>query len=63
MPQEYFSYGDIKLGYGSYDLPPVMIGTMFYQSQTLVDRKNEEIFDEEKAAKRINTQIALAKQY
>jgi len=63
MPQEYFSYGDIKLGYGGYDLPPIMIGTMFYQNQTLVDRKNEEIFDEEKAVKRINTQKALAKQY
>ncbi len=64
MSQEYFSYGnDIKLGYGGYDLPPIMIGTMFYQSQTLVDRKNEEIFDEEKAIKRINTQKALAKQF
>jgi len=63
MPQEYFSYGDIKLGYGGYDLPPVMIGTMFYQNQTLVDRKNEEIFDEEKAIKRIDTQKALAKQF
>jgi tetrahydromethanopterin S-methyltransferase subunit H len=63
MPQEYFSYGDIKLGYGGYDLPPIMIGTMFYQSQTLVDRKNEENFDEEKAVKRINAQKDLAKKY
>ncbi len=63
MPQEYFSYGDIKLGYGGYDLPPIMIGTMFYQGQTLVDRKNEENFDEEKAVKRISTQKALAKKY
>jgi len=63
MPQEYFSYGDIKLGYGGYDLPPVMIGTMFYQSQTLVDRKNEENFNEEKAVKRISTQKDLAKKY
>ena len=61
MSQEYFSYGnDIKLGYGGYDLPPIMIGTMFYQSQTLVDRKNEEIFDEEKAIKRINTQKSFS---
>ena len=63
MPQEFFSYGDIKLGYGSYDLPPIMIGTMFYQNQTIVDRKNEETFDEEKAVKRIDTQKALANKF
>jgi len=63
MPQEYFSYGDIKLGYGGYDLPPVMIGTMFYQGQTLVDRRDERQFDANKAKKRIDAQKALAKQY
>jgi len=63
MPQEYFSYGDVKLGYGGYELPPVMIGTMFYQGQTLVDRSDELQFDVSKAKKRIDTQKALAKQY
>jgi tetrahydromethanopterin S-methyltransferase subunit H len=63
MPQEYFSYGDIKLGYGCYDLPPVLIGTMFYQGQTLVDRRDERQFDANKAKKRIDAQKSLAKQY
>jgi len=63
MPQEYFSYGDIKLGYGGYDLPPVLIGTMFYQGQTLVDRRDERQFDANKAKKRIDAQKSLAKQY
>jgi len=63
MNEDYYLYGDIKLGYGNFTLPPILIGTMFYQGQTLVDRKNEENFDEEKAVKRISTQKALAKKY
>jgi tetrahydromethanopterin S-methyltransferase subunit H len=58
-----YIYGDIKVGRGNFDLPPVLIGTIFYQGQTIIDRKNPEIFDVEKAKKRINTQKALAKQY
>jgi len=63
MNDDYYLYGDVKLGYGNFTLPPILIGTMFYQGQTLVDRKNEENFDEEKAVKRISTQKALAKKY
>jgi len=63
MNEDYYLYGNVKLGCGSFTLPPILIGTMFYQGQTLVDRKNEENFDEEKAVKRINTQKALAKKY
>ncbi|MHA1350386.1 MAG: hypothetical protein ACTSPZ_06050, partial [Promethearchaeota archaeon] len=63
MNEDYYLYGDIKLGYGNFTLPPILIGTMFYQGQTLVDRKNEENFDEEKAVKRISTQKALAKKF
>ena len=59
----FYNYGDIKLGRGSFDSPPVLIGTIFYQDQTLVNRKNPETFDERKALKRINTQIALSSQY
>ena len=58
-----YIYGDIKVGRGNFDLPPVLIGTIFYQGQTIIDRKNPEIFDVEKAKKRISTQKALAKQY
>jgi tetrahydromethanopterin S-methyltransferase subunit H len=59
----YFMYGDIKVGKGNFELPPVLIGTMFYQGQTLVDRKNSEIFDKQKAKKRIDTQKKLSEQY
>ncbi len=60
---KYYSYGDIKLGRGNFDLPPLLIGTMFYQGQTLVDRKDPEIFDIQKAKKRIDNQISLSKKY
>ncbi len=63
MSEDYYSYGNIKLGYGNFDLPPILIGTMFYQGQTLVDRKNELQFNESKARKRIDAQKSLASQY
>ena len=64
MPENnYFIYGDKKLGKGNFDLPPVLIGTMFYQGQIFVDRKNSEIFDKQKAKKRIDTQKKLSEQY
>ncbi len=58
-----YVYGNIKLGRGNFELRPIMIGTLFYQGQTLIDRKNEEIFNEEKAKKRILTHKSLAKKY
>ncbi|MFX1556919.1 MAG: hypothetical protein ACFFC9_06675 [Promethearchaeota archaeon] len=58
-----YLYRNIKLGRGDFNLPPVMIGTLFYQGQTFIDRKNEEIFNEEKAKKRILTQKSLAEKY
>ncbi len=60
---EYYIYGDIKLGRGNFDLQPLLIGTMFYQNQTIVDRKNPEIFDVQKAIKRIKNQMTLSKKY
>jgi len=59
----YFSYGNVKLGKGSFDIPPVLIGTIFYQNETIVDRKTPEIFNAQKAIKRINTQISLSEKY
>lgn len=59
----FWEYGDVKLGRGSFKLPPILIGTMFYQGQSLLDRANDEIFNEEKAKKKINNQIELAKKY
>lgn len=59
----FYNYGIIKIGRGSFDSPPVLIGTIFYQGQPLVNRKTSEKFDEEKALKRINTHLSLSNQY
>ncbi len=56
-------YGTIKLGRGTFELPPVLIGTIFYQGESIVDRKKSEIFSEIKAKKRIDAQISLSKKY
>ena len=63
MDADYFLYGDAKLGAGNFMFPPILIGTMFYQGQTLVNRKDECQFDVKKAEKRINAQKSLAQQY
>jgi len=60
---KFYSYGDVKVGRGDFDLPPVLIGTLFYQGQPIVNRKKSEIFNETKALKRINMQLSLSKQY
>lgn len=60
---KFYSYGNLKLGRGSFELPPVLIGTIFYQNETIVDRKNSEIFNTQKAKKRIDTQISLSEKY
>jgi len=59
----YYQYNNVQLEYGSFKLPPVLIGTIFYMGQPLVDRSNPENFNEIKAKKRIDTQKSLAKQY
>ncbi len=51
------------MGRGNFDLPPILIGTLFYQGEQFVDRKEPEKFDELKAKKRIETQKALAEKY
>jgi len=60
---EYYSYGNIKLGIGKFELPPVLIGTIFYQNETIVNRKNPEIFNMQKAIKRIETHQSLSEKY
>ena len=60
---KYYNYGNLKLGRGNFDLPPILIGTVFYQSETIIDRKNPEIFDIQKAKKRINKQLLLSERY
>lgn len=64
MPENsFYSYRSIKLGLGHFDLPPVLIGTMFYQGQSIVDRNNSQNFNKEKAKKRINSHNELAEKY
>ncbi|NVM45724.1 MAG: hypothetical protein HWN79_12490 [Candidatus Lokiarchaeota archaeon] len=63
MNNDYFLYGNVKLGVGNFTIPPVLIGTMFYQGQTLVDRKDARQFDLKRAKKRIDAQKSLAHQY
>jgi len=58
-----YIYKDVKLGFGNFNLPPVLIGTMFYQGQSIVERKNSQHFDKEKAKKRIQNQKDLSYQY
>ena len=60
---KFYSYGSIKLGRGDFNLPPVLIGTIFYQNETIIDRKNPEIFDFQKAKKRIDLQRSLSAKY
>ncbi|MHA1670045.1 MAG: hypothetical protein ACTSV5_05630 [Promethearchaeota archaeon] len=60
---DFYEYGNIKMGFGNFNLPPVLIGTMFYQGQTIVERGDSSKFNIEKAKKRILKQKALAKQY
>ncbi|MFX1353641.1 MAG: hypothetical protein ACFE8V_04020 [Promethearchaeota archaeon] len=59
----YYNYKNFKLGFGNFNLPPVLIGTMFYQGQSIVERKNSQNFNKEKAKKRIQNQQDLSNQY
>jgi len=58
-----YLYGDVKLGRGSFELPPVLIGTLFYRDETIVERNNPENFNRDKAKKRIDMQKELGKKY
>lgn len=60
---EPYIYGKIKVGRGNFDLPPLLIGTIFYQGQSFVDRNDDTNFDAEKAKKRIDSQKTLSKKY
>ncbi|TFG22755.1 MAG: hypothetical protein EU532_14090 [Promethearchaeota archaeon] len=64
MPSiDYFDYNDIKVGFGTFKYPPVLIGTMFYQGQRLIEYNDPAKFNKEKALKRINKQFQLSNQY
>lgn len=59
----FYTYGDEKLGYGKFELPPLLIGTIFYQGETILTREDETEFNEEKAKSRIEKHKSLAKKY
>jgi tetrahydromethanopterin S-methyltransferase subunit H len=59
----HYQYHSIKVGCGNFDIPPVLIGTMFYDGQTLIERNNPENFNREKAKKRIDTHNSLVRKY
>lgn len=61
--KDYFEYQDIKVGFGNFNHPPVLIGTMFYQGQRLIDHNDPTKFNEEKALKRISKHFQLSGQY
>ena len=63
MFESNFTYGDLKLGRGNFNLPPILIGTIFYQGETIVDSDHTDIFNERKAKKRIENHKKLALQY
>ncbi len=60
---EYYTYEKIKIGRGHFNTPPTLIGTIFYQNETILDRKNPEIFNAQKAIKRIEKHQSLSEKY
>jgi tetrahydromethanopterin S-methyltransferase subunit H len=63
MKMSFYQYEDIKVGKGHFELPPVMIGTIFYDGETIVDRDDPLQFKEQKAIKRIEKHKELADKY
>jgi len=63
MTNSAYNFKNVQIGRGNFNLPPVLIGTMFYDGQSLVEKENQERFDEQKAKKRIENQKKLASQY
>ena len=63
LEKDYIGYQNIKVGFGSFKLPPVLIGTMFYQGQRLIDNNDITKFNKEKALKRIAKHFQLSNQY
>ncbi|TFF94395.1 MAG: hypothetical protein EU543_01375 [Promethearchaeota archaeon] len=63
MSGDVFEYGNIRVERGGFDLSPVLIGTIFYDGETIIDRNDPKNFNREKAKKRINRHFDLASQY
>ncbi len=63
LEKNYLKYQNIKVGFGNFKLPPVLIGTMFYQGQRLIDRSDITEFNKEKALQKIDKHVKLSNQY
>ncbi|TXT59395.1 MAG: Tetrahydromethanopterin S-methyltransferase subunit H [Promethearchaeota archaeon] len=63
MPLETYQYGDFEMGVGHFELPPVLIGTIFYDGETILERDNPVNFSEGKAKKRIDNHFKLSLKY
>ena len=63
LEKDYLEYQNIKLGFGSFKYPPVLIGTMFYQGQRIIDASDITKFNKEKALKKIEKHVQLSNQY
>ncbi|MFO8017319.1 MAG: hypothetical protein R6U96_01680 [Promethearchaeia archaeon] len=59
----FYKYQNIRLERASFSLPPVLIGTIFYEGETILNRETPENFDKKKAKKRIDLQKSLADKY
>jgi tetrahydromethanopterin S-methyltransferase subunit H len=60
---DYFEYNGVRIGCGNFKLPPVLIGTMFYDGQTIFKNRDGLNFNEEKAKKRIDKHLELSNKY
>ena len=61
--KDYLEYQNVKIGFGSFKYPPVLIGTMFYQGQRIIDASDITKFNKEKALKKIEKHMQLSNQY
>ena len=63
LEKDYLEYQNVKIGFGSFKYPPVLIGTMFYQGQRIIDASDITKFNKEKALKKIGKHVQLSNQY
>lgn len=63
IKNQYFEYNGIKVGRGHFELPPVLIGTMFYDGQPIFENQNGIKFNKDKAKKKIDKQFDLSEKY
>lgn len=58
--QKIFKIGDVEIGGKPGELPTVLIGTIFYEGQSIVEDAKNGIFNKSKAEELINKQVELS---